>query len=100
MARLFFALWPDAAALAALAGLAAELAVISGGKAVPSAKIHLTLAFLGEVTDDRLEAARRAAGMLRPRAFEVALDTVGSFRGARVAWAGCRHASSGLVDLQ
>jgi 2'-5' RNA ligase len=98
--RLFFALWPDAPARDALAVLARELAQRSGGKAVPPAKIHLTVAFLGDLGEDRLDAAIGAAegGSWKP--FEVTLDQVGSFRGARVGWAGCQEPSPGLVDLQ
>ena len=97
--RLFFALWPDPPATAALAAAAAELAALAGGKAVPAAKIHLTLAFLGDVADDRLEAARAAASRLRCKAFDVALDQVGSFRGARVAWVGSGTPTRGLIEL-
>jgi 2'-5' RNA ligase len=98
--RLFFALWPDAPARDALEALARELGVLSGGKPVPAAKIHLTLAFLGEVGEARVEEASKAASSGRWRRVEVTLDTVGSFRGARVAWAGCRRPGAGLLDLQ
>ena len=97
--RLFFALWPDPPATAALAAVAAELATLAGGKAVPAAKIHLTLAFLGDVGDDRLEAIRSAASRLRCKAFNVTLDQAGSFRGARVAWIGSRKPARGLIEL-
>ena len=98
--RLFFALWPDAAARDAFAVLAQELALRSGGKPVPPAKIHLTVAFLGDLGEDRLEAARRAAEGGGWKAFDVTLDQVGSFRGARVGWAGCREPAPGLIELQ
>jgi len=98
--RLFFALWPDAPARDALAVLAQELASRSGGKAVPPAKIHLTIAFLGDLGEDRLDAAIDAAQGGSWKSFEVTLDQVGSFRGARVGWAGCEEPGSGLIDLQ
>ena len=98
--RLFFALWPDAPAAAALAQLARELAAASGGKAVPAAKIHLTLAFLGDVDEQRLALAMQAPSDLACAAFAMQLDEVGSFRGARVAWAGCREPGRGLIELQ
>lgn len=100
MARLFFALWPDEDAARALAGLSESLAARAEGKPVPPEKIHLTLAFLGEVAPVRADAARRAAATVRTRAFELVLDQVGSFRSARVAWAGCAHAPPGLAALQ
>ncbi|QJR13081.1 RNA 2',3'-cyclic phosphodiesterase [Usitatibacter rugosus] len=99
MARHFFALWPDAAAAAALAALARELAEQSGGKPVPREKIHLTLAFLGEIDPEAVERARGVAGAIRATAFEVRLDRTGSFRGARVGWAGCESPAPGLIDL-
>ena len=98
--RLFFALWPDAAAAEKLAALSQELAALTGGRPVAAAKIHLTLAFLGDLEDSALDPARRAVEGLSHPPLEVVLDQVGSFKGARVAWAGCREPSRGLVDLQ
>src|SRR5690349_13310207 len=98
--RLFFALWPDAAAASKLAAAATELALLAGGKPVPQAKIHLTLAFLGDVDESRLGAALDCAAGLDHPSFEVVLDQWGAFRGARVAWAGCRAPSKALVNLQ
>jgi len=99
VSRHFFALWPDPAAATALAALARELAEVSGGKPVPREKIHLTLAFLGVIEADALERARAAADTIRAAAFEVRLDRAGSFRGARVGWAGCESPAPGLLDL-
>jgi len=88
--RLFFALLPDAAARGDLDALARELARETGGKAVPAANVHLTLAFLGAVPRDRLAQIEAIGGAtaLGTAAFDVALDRVGQFRAARVAWAG------------
>jgi 2'-5' RNA ligase len=100
MARLFFAVWPDAAGAARLARLALDVAAVSGGKAVPRGKIHLTLAFLGEVPEARMEAARAAGGAVRFERFAFVLDRVGAFRGARVAWAGSAQTPAPLAALQ
>jgi len=97
MPRLFFALWPDTAAAEALGQLARELAPRVGGKPVPQSKIHLTLAFLGEVAAERAVAA---AVPVEGRAFAISVDCVGAFRGARVAWAGIAAPPAALVDLQ
>ena len=99
MARLFFAVWPGEAA-APLARLAADLAVVAEGRAVPREKIHLTLAFLGEVPAARLDGAREAGAGVRFERFAFALDRVGSFRGARVAWAGSARMPEPLAALQ
>jgi 2'-5' RNA ligase len=100
MARLFFAVWPGARAALALAEVARTLADLTRGKPVPQEKIHLTLAFLGEVTAEEAAGASEAAQSLRRPAFAMTLDGVGSFRGARVAWAGCSRAPPGLEALQ
>jgi RNA 2',3'-cyclic 3'-phosphodiesterase len=100
MARLFFAVWPDALAAARLAALAGDAATVSGGKAIPAAKIHLTLAFLGEIPPEAAAAAIGAAHGVRFAPFGLTLDCVGSFRAARVAWAGSLAPQPGLEALQ
>jgi len=100
MARLFFAVWPDPGAAARLASLAGDLAGVCAGKPVPGEKIHLTLAFLGETTPERAAAAIEAARGVRFAPFGLGLDSVGSFRAARVAWAGSLEPQPGLAALQ
>jgi 2'-5' RNA ligase len=98
--RLFFAIWPDAEAARALAEVAQSLADLAGGKPVPPAKIHLTLAFLGEVDESAAKRAVEAAESVRAKPFPMTLDEVGSFRGARVAWAGSSRVPAELTSLQ
>ncbi len=66
--RLFFALWPDGEQRAALVHATARIVRHCGGRPVPEASLHLTLAFLGSVPERRLEElsiiARRAAAAL------------------------------------
>ena len=100
MARLFFAIWPSEAARASLAKLAIDLALVADGRPVPAAKIHLTLAFLGEVSAEESRAALIAAEGVRRASYRVRLDRVGSFRAARVAWAGCARCDASLAALQ
>jgi len=96
MARLFFALWPDEAAARGLERLAVEVAVRTQGKPVPRSKIHLTLAFLGEVAG---RIAFEPEAIATP-AFDLVLDCVGSFAGTRVAWAGFVEPPPALANLQ
>ena len=98
--RLFLALWPDPRVRDALAQVAQALAARASGKAVPAEKIHLTLAFLGEAAPERVDAVRDVARSVRGAPFELVLDAVGSFRKARVAWAGSRTLPAALVRLQ
>jgi RNA 2',3'-cyclic 3'-phosphodiesterase len=98
--RLFFALWPGERVRASLAHVAGALASLADGKPVSGAKIHLTLAFLGEIESERLVAVRDAARQARASRFELVLDEAGSFRKAGVAWAGPSHVPAALADLQ
>jgi 2'-5' RNA ligase len=98
--RLFFALWPDAESTRTLEMLALALVDVAGGKPVPRDKIHLTLAFLGEVADDRAAAAVAAGAQALAKPFRLRLDEVGSFRQARVGWIGCHNTPPRLAALQ
>jgi len=100
VARLFFALWPDAAARASLERLAQEASRRTGGRPVAAARLHLTLAFLGEVDPARIPALARASGGVDAEAFDLSLDRLGAFARARVAWAGCERPPAGLVAMQ
>jgi 2'-5' RNA ligase len=85
--RLFFALWPDAPARAALVRLAHEIAHHGHGKAPREDNLHVTIAFLGPVADERLGALERigraAAADIAP--FGLSLERVGG-TGFGIAW--------------
>jgi 2'-5' RNA ligase len=98
--RHFFAVWPDAQSAAALAALSVRLADEAGGKPVRAEKIHLTLAFLGAIPESVREAAIDAADATRGDSFSLAVDTMGSFRRARVAWVGISAPPPPLMRLQ
>ena len=83
--RLFFALWPDDATRAALAG-AAALLNLRDGRPVSRADLHLTLAFLGEVPETRVAALCAMAAALRATSFELDITAAGWWRRSRVAW--------------
>ena len=101
MLRVFFALWPDAGARDALATLSRAVVRQAGGRAPAAENLHLTLAFVGEVTVDRADALRvvglaATAGM---PAFDLSLDGVGAFRGSGIAWAGASSVPPELAQL-
>jgi RNA 2',3'-cyclic 3'-phosphodiesterase len=69
--RLFYALWPNTAARAALTAASRAAVSAAAGRAVPESNLHATLAFLGSVPERRLGelreiGARIAAGRLSP----------------------------------
>jgi len=73
-ARVFFALWPDAAPRAALAAWQPGLKKLCGGKEMRDYTLHTTLVFLGEVAEHRLEALQLAAREVQGEPFELNLD--------------------------
>jgi len=99
--RVFFALWPDAPASAALGVLAPEVATRMAGRAPQSGNLHLTMAFVGEVGPNRvavLQTIGRAAAA-RTAPFALTLDRVGIFRGSGIAWAGASSAPPDIMAL-
>ena len=96
--RLFFALWPDDATRAALAG-AAALLNLRDGRPVVRADLHLTLAFLGEVPEVRVAALVAAAAALREDGFELDIAAAGWWRRSRVAWLAPRTVPTPLDAL-
>lgn len=100
MARLFFALWPDRPAREALAAHGKRIAESAGGRAVPTANLHLTLVFLGEVEPSRVASLHRAADEVEADRFGIDLDEIGCFPHAGVAWAGFRDPPPALLGLQ
>jgi 2'-5' RNA ligase len=99
LARVFFALWPDAEVRGSLAALASSVQADCGGRATRADKIHLTLFFVGYVERSRLPDLRAAAAAVRSAPFELVVDRLGYFRRARIAWAGaaCPPALDSLV---
>ena len=95
--RLFFAIDLDDHARAAVARASASLARETAGLGASirwsnPAGLHVTLAFLGEVTDDRLPALETAGSTpFRHSVFELSLSRVGIFPAVgmpRVIWMG------------
>jgi 2'-5' RNA ligase len=97
---MFFAVWPGARAAKELARVGEALAGLVGGRPMPAEKIHMTLAFLGSLDEERCAAAAAAAVTVRGAPIEMALDTVGSFRRAKVGWAAPAEPAPGLMELQ
>lgn len=79
--RLFFAFWPDEATREAMHHAARKAVRGSGGRPVPAANLHMTVAFLGSVAESRIDEVRavgRAVGRAVPvgPAFEIVFDGV------------------------
>jgi RNA 2',3'-cyclic 3'-phosphodiesterase len=91
-ARLFFALWPPAAVAGRLHAVAVDAAQTFGGRLMRAETLHLTLAFLGEVSLGKLdELGAIGAGIDLPVA-ALCLDRLGWWRHNHVLWAGVSEA--------
>lgn len=94
----------DAVTRRRLAGAKSLLPPLHGVRWVPEPQLHFTLKFLGDVFEDRLDAARAATRRAAAAApFRLALEGLGAFplRGpARVLWAGCGEGSEALSALE
>ena len=97
--RLFFALWPTPQAAKHLATIAAEIAVRVGGRPTLEETIHLTLAFLGEVPEERVPELNTIGEALRTPRFELCIDRLGHWRHNHLICAGCSEMPAPLDEL-
>jgi 2'-5' RNA ligase len=89
-ARVFFALWPDDDVAARLDALGRQLREQCRGRLTRRETLHLTLAFVGDVTRERIAELAAIAAQLQVPAFSLSLDVLGSWARNRIAWAGCQ----------
>lgn len=64
-----------------------------------AANLHLTLAFLGDVSNDKQRALAQLAGRIRQPGFTLHLDDAGQWLRSRVVWLGMRQPPRGLLQL-
>jgi len=83
-ARLFFALWPDAAALRQIVDVQQRLSREISGRWMQPDNLHVTLAFLGQVGVDRMPMLRQVAAAALGEPLELTLDRVGWWRQPQV----------------
>lgn len=86
--RLFFALWPPAETARALARWAQAAHAQSGGRLTSEDKIHLTLAFLGDVDAQRAIAA---AQRVHASAHELPIEKARYVRANEMIWVAPRE---------
>ena len=69
------------------------------GRPVAADSLHLTLAFFGEVCEEKLRALSQLAGRIRQSGFTLKLDDAGQWLRSRVVWLGMRQPPRGLLQL-
>jgi RNA 2',3'-cyclic 3'-phosphodiesterase len=98
--RVFFALWPDDATRAAISRATRAAVGSSGGRPVAKERLHLTIAFLGELTAAGLEVARAVPPIPLGGPFELTLDTIGIWPESKTLWLGPAAMPPELGELQ
>jgi RNA 2',3'-cyclic 3'-phosphodiesterase len=96
--RWFFALWPDLWVRSAIAQAAAG-SIPPGARAAHPLDLHVTVAFLGELSPERLALAVSAGDSVGAPSFELRIDSAGYFPRSRVLWCGPREAPCELQAL-
>jgi RNA 2',3'-cyclic 3'-phosphodiesterase len=102
--RAFVAVFPPLEVREALVGAARELPVVGEVRWVRPENVHLTLKFLGEVSDDLLDRVTEALEPVRGRHEPFVAEPSGfgafpSARRARILWAGIGEGSAPLRAL-
>ena len=98
-ARVFFALWPGESVRAALHDQGRRLHAGLAGRLTRAASIHMTLLFLGEVAETRLDALHAAAAGVSIEPFSLLLERTACWRHNRIAWVGPVRIPPALEDL-
>ena len=97
--RVFFALWPDDATRAAISRATREAVRLSGGRPIAKDRLHLTVAFLGELTAAGLDGAR-AVPPVAVGPFDLTLDTVGIWPESKILWLAPSTPPDALGELE
>ena len=97
MPRAFFALWPED-----LLGtqLAALLSPHAGGRPQPPKNLHITLCFLGAVSDAEIARLQQVAFADLPPPFELVIDHADWWSRGGIAWVGPSRIPRALARLQ
>lgn len=97
--RLFFALWPDNQLRHAIVETFSPLPQPPGGRIMQPHNLHMTLHFVGSVSDEVKDCMHQAAQTVRAKTFECHLDCFGVFPKAKIFWMGCQHRPVELLQL-
>lgn len=97
--RLFIALWPDQATQLAMHRLAQQIQPQCGGNVVVAEHLHITLAFLGNVSEEQQYCMEQACQQISLPGFDLQLNQLGYFNRAKVAWLAPEQRPAALEQL-
>ena len=97
--RLFFALWPDDQIRHQIVENFSQLPHAMHGRVVQTHNLHMTLHFVGLVTEDIKECMHAVAETIGAYSFVCNLDCYGYFPHAKIFWMGCKDMPDELIQL-
>lgn len=97
--RLFFALELPDSLQQQLVRWRAENFAEDDGKPVAAANLHLTLAFLGEVSSETSQKLQQLAARIVQPGFTLNLDDAGHWPRPGVVWLGCQRAPPRIIAV-
>ena len=95
--RLFFALEPNQKVRRDIHAVQKKLAC--SGRMIPTERIHVTLAFLGQQAPEMIPQLCAIASRLHFEPCTLVLDRLGTFRRVRVLWLGATVIPAALRDF-
>ncbi len=93
--RHFFAIWPDQAVSERIVREAGK----ARGRLHHPADIHMTLVFLGQISDAQLRCIEAAADAIRGQPFTLSINGIGYWHRPRILWAGPSETPEPLSQL-
>ena len=97
--RVFFALWPDDATRSAISRATRSAVQACAGRPIAKDRLHLTVAFLGDLTTTGL-ALVRSLPPIGGGPFELTLDALGVWPESRVLWLAPGNPPEALGNLE
>lgn len=98
--RLYYALWPPPNVAAQFLEPATLLQAAVGGRITKMASVHLTLAFLGDVAEQRLPELLAVPAGLATEPFVLEIDHVGVWHHNGIGWAAPSVTPPAMAVLQ
>ncbi len=97
--RLFFSLWPSEQSRQRISEILNKFPQQANQKRTSPENLHITLHFLGPVTDDVKACMQAAAQHVQSKSFTLNLDRYGHFSAKKILWLGSKNQSTGLLQL-
>jgi RNA 2',3'-cyclic 3'-phosphodiesterase len=98
--RVFFALWPDDDTRKKIIQTFEQSSIEKGqGRIVHPDNLHITLHFIGNVNQKKLNCLHKAAQKVKAECFDLELNHFGYFQKPKVLWMGLKQKPESLISL-